>query len=92
MYLLALEKILPILVKLQLGNLNIGRVDGNIHLGAVGLLLHDSVDVDAVPAAINRRNLASRLLGKLATHNLNFVLLTHRKRADLHATGQARDF
>ena len=59
-------------------------MDGNLHLGTVGLLLHNPIDVDTIAAAVNRGDLACRLLGELATNNLNLILFPDGQRTDLH--------
>ena len=59
--LLALDEGLAVLVELELGDLHLGGVDGHGHLGTVGLLLDDAVDVDAVAAAVHRGDLGYSL-------------------------------
>jgi len=81
--LLALDEGLAVLVELELGDLDLGGVDGNGNLGAVGLLLDDAVHVDAVAAAVHSGHLGYSLLSVLPPNDLHLVVLADRKRAHL---------
>jgi len=82
---LALDQGLAVLVKLELGDLHLGRVDGNLHLGAVGLLLDDAIHVDAVAAAVHRGDLSYSFLRVLTPDDLNLVILADGKRPHLYS-------
>lgn len=64
-----------ILVELQLGDLNVARVDADLNGGTVGLLAGDLVDVDDPLLAVDSDDLAVTALGG-ATHDNNLIILT----------------
>ena len=72
--LLALEQFLAVLVKLESSDFAVGRVDRDLSLLAVNLLLHHFVNVDTPPAAVDRHHLSlTALCG--TTENLNAITL-----------------
>lgn len=78
----AIEKSISVLVKLQLGDNNIGGVDGDVHGLTVGLLLGDLVDGNSISSAVNLGNLSfATLVG--TTNDKNLVILADRSRAGL---------
>lgn len=79
---LALEDSLAVLVKLQLGDDNVGGVNADGDGLAVGLVPGDPLDVDNVLETVHAGNLAlATLVGP--TNNGDFVVLADRERANL---------
>jgi len=70
--LLASKESLTVLVKSEVNNHNVGRVDGNLSLLTVGLLFHELLNVDAPFAAVNFSDFAfTGVVG--AAHHLDGV-------------------
>ncbi len=68
---LALEKILAVLVHVNLGDNNLGGVDADGNGGTVGLLAVDTLNVDDPLAAVDLDNLAlATLEGATDDHDL----------------------
>lgn len=79
---LALQDLLAVLVKLDLGDDDLGGVDAHGHRGAVGLLAHHTLDVDDELLTVARRDAALAVLER-AAHNRDLVVLADRQRAHL---------
>lgn len=76
------QDILTVLVKLELGDDNVGGVDAQRNGLAVGLVAGDTLDVDNVLETVHRGDLAlTALVG--ATDNGDLVVLADGDRADL---------
>ena len=74
--LFASENCFAISIKSQSGDFDVGRVDGELRLLAVDLLLDQLFDVDAPSAAVAGLNLAgTTLVG--AAHNLDCITLAY---------------
>ena len=73
--LLALEQLLAVLIEFKGGDFAVGRVDGDLGLLTVDLLLNHFVNVDTPSAAINGHDLALATLVS-ATENLDRITLT----------------
>ena len=74
--LLALEQLLAVLVEFESGDFAVGRVDGDLSLLTVDLLLHHLVDVDTPSAAVNGHDLALATL-ESATEHLDRITLAN---------------
>ena len=70
---LAVEEGLAVLVELDLSDLNLGRMDGDRHGGAVGLVAGEALDVDAILLANNSDDLALTAVTG-ATGDADFIL------------------
>ena len=79
---LSVEDSLARLVKLQLGDDTVGRIHGDVHVLAVGLLPGASLDVDAVFLSVDSSHLAL-LAFELASGHGDLVLSNNRHRAHL---------
>ena len=78
----ALQDLLPVLVHLQLGDLDLAGRNTDGHALAVGLLTRDALDVDDVLEAVDGGDLAlAALVG--ATLDDNLVVFADGDRADL---------
>ena len=78
----ALEDVLTVLVKLELGDLNFAGGDADGDALAVGLLAGDALDVDNVFEAVASGDLALTTLVAAALDD-NLVVLAEGDRADL---------
>lgn len=78
----ALEDVLTVLVKLELGDLNFAGGDADGDALAVGLLAGDALDVDNVFEAVAGGDLALAALVAAALDD-NLVVLAEGDRADL---------
>ena len=77
-----LDDRLPVLVQVELGDLDLAGGDANGHALAVGLLTRDTLDVDNVLEAVHGGDLAlTALVGAALDDDL--VVLTDGDRADL---------
>lgn len=79
---LAGNNLLAVLVELQLGDHNVGRVDAERNSGTVGLLAVDALDVDHPLLAGNLGDLALGALGR-TTDDEDLVILANGERSDL---------
>lgn len=79
---LAGNDLLAVLVELEAGDHNVGRVDAKRNSGTVGLLTVDALNVDHPLLAVDLGNLALSALGR-ATDDQNLVILADRQRSDL---------
>lgn len=81
---LALEDLLAAVVEFQLGDHDVGRVDGDGDGCAVGLVAGDLLDVDDELASAARGDLALFALDSLAAlQDLDLVVLADRESVDL---------
>ena len=71
-----------VLVEAQVGDLDVGGVDGNLGLLAVCLLFDEFLNVDAPSAAVHFGHLAFTVLVR-AAHNLHSVAVAHGDAARL---------
>ena len=78
---LAVEQGLAVLVELDLGDLNLGRMDGDRHSGAVGLVAGEALDVDAILLANDSDDLALTAVTG-ATGDADFILTADGDGAD----------
>lgn len=78
---LSLDEALSILGDLQSGDADVAGVDWDSDGGAVGLVLRNLLDVDAVSQSIDLGDLS---LGAfhVSVHDLDFVILSHRQTLD----------
>jgi len=94
---LAVDEALAVTSELELGDLDIRGVDGDLHLHAVGLVLDDALNMDAITLAVDSHHLSGGLLLVLSTHNLHLIVLADGERshavllAQLLAEGSAHD-
>lgn len=73
---------IPVLVTLDLGDDAVGRVDGQLDGGTVGLVARDTVDVDNPLLAVDLNDTTlTALVG--ATDNENLIVTANRERTDL---------
>jgi len=72
----------PVLVSLDLGNDDIGRVDGHLNSGSVGLFAGHSVNVNDKLLSVDLDNLSFSTLVR-STNNQNFVVSSNRERSNL---------
>lgn len=86
---LAVKDGLAVLVKVKVGDNDLGRVDTDRDRGTIGLLAVDALNVDNPLAAIDLDDLAlATLVG--ATNDQNFVILADRDGANLEETVRKR--
>ncbi len=69
-------------VEAELGEDDLGGIDGDLHRGAVGLLAGDLLDVDGPLLAVDLDNLALTTL-VITTDDENLVVLANGEGADL---------
>ena len=82
---LALQKVLSVLVELQIGDLDLGGINADLRRGSVHLLTGDSLDVDDPLLSVNLRHLSLlALVG--ATSHLHLIALDDRDGVDLEMT------
>ena len=86
---LALEKILAVLVHVNLGDNNLGGVDADGNGGTVGLLAVDTLNVDDPLAAVDLDNLALATL-EGATDDHDLVVLADGDGAGLEVTNKEK--
>lgn len=86
---LALQDLLAVLVQLELGDHDLGGVNADGHRLAVGLLTHNTLDVDHELLAVDRGHAAFTVLER-ATDDRDFVALDDRDRANL-TSNRARE-
>ena len=85
---LALQKVLSVLVELQIGDLDLRGVNADLGRGSVHLLTGDSLDVDDPLLSVDLRHL-SLLALEGATSHLHLIALDHRDGVDLDMTHKA---
>lgn len=78
----ALDDLLPVLVQLELGDLDLAGGDADGHTLAVALLAGDALDVDDVLQAVDGGDLALAALVAAALDD-DFVVFAEGDRADL---------
>ena len=82
---LALQKVLSVLVELQIGDLDLGGINTDLRRGSVHLLTGDSLDVDDPLLSVDLRHLSLlTLVG--ATSHLHLIALDDRDGVDLEMT------
>ena len=78
----ALQNVLPILIQLQLGDDDFGRMNRQLHGLAVGLLAHQAFNVDNVFEPVHRHDLALAPFVRAARHQ-DLVVFADGDGADL---------
>ena len=82
---LALQKVLSVLVELQIGDLDLGGINADLRRGSVHLPTGDSLDVDDPLLSVDLRHLSVlTLVG--ATSHLHLIALDDRDGVDLEMT------
>ena len=86
---LALQKVLSVLVELQIGDLDLGGINADLRRGSVHLLTGDSLDVDDPLLSVDLRHL-SLLALEGATSHLHLIALHDGDGVDLGMTARAK--